>query len=186
MDEGPGNSAIVRKVVGALRQCAERCVYITSRENCFKLTGKIHAKMHRLMLEILADAANVTEVAQTFGLDASGPEARIEVNGFRMAQRFKPDGSSIVQVTMEVTQSRAVPLDPSDAASGSFDFVGGCTLVIDLIEPGLDYAIVKNVNPPGRLARARDYLRNRGTHGLSAYAMQEPFAFLHREKQPYI
>jgi hypothetical protein len=100
-----------------------------------------------------------------------------------MAQRLKPDGSPIFQAIMEVTQSLMVPFDPSDDTLGTFEFVGGCTLVIDLREPNLDYAIVKNVNAPRRIQRTREYLKNRGNFGLSAYAEQEPFALLHSGTQ---
>jgi hypothetical protein len=66
---------------------------------------------------------------------------------------------------------------------GTFEFIGGCTLVINLKKPNLDYVVVKNINAPNRLQRTRDYLRSRAALGMSAYAMQEPFGFLHGGKK---
>jgi hypothetical protein len=137
-----------------------------------------------MILDVLKEDTHGNETAQTFGLDVSGADARIEVHALRMAQRLKPDGSPVMQAIMEVTQSRTMPMDPSDKTLGSFEFIGGCTLVIDLREPRLDYAIVKNINAAHRIERTREFLRGKGSIGLSAYARQEPFAFLHARTQP--
>ncbi len=179
----PGNSAAVRKIVQALRQYAEKCTYVTERRRLFELTLESRLKGRGMILDILNGDSRRDEVAQVFGLDLSGGDAQVEVHALRLAQRSKKDGSLIVQVILEVTQSRMLPFDPADETLGTFEFVGGCTLVIDLKEPRLDYAIVKNVNAPNRIQRTREYLRNRGSLGLSAYAEQEPFALLHSGTQ---
>jgi hypothetical protein len=179
----PGNASGVRKIVQALRQYAEKCTYISSRKRVFELTLESRRKMLATILDILTEEANGKEIAQSFGLDVSAGTDRIEVHALRMAQRLKPDGSPIFQAIMEVTQSLMVPFDPSDDTLGTFEFIGGCTLVIDLREPNLDYAIVKNVNARRRIQRTREYLKNRGNFGLSAYAEQEPFALLHSGTQ---
>jgi hypothetical protein len=177
----PGNSAGIRKIVQALRQYAEKCTYISSRKRLFELTLEARQKMRTMIGEILAGETNREEVAHVFGLDVSGSDGHgpVEVHSLRMAQRFKPDGSPIVQAIMEVTQSSLLPLDPSDETGRTFEFIGGCTLVIDLKQPNLDYAIVKNINAPRRAQRVREYLRSGNSFGLSAYAGQEPFALLH-------
>lgn len=181
--DAPGNTASMRKVVRAMRQYAEKCTYVTSRNSLFDLTTEAREKMRGMVLEILKDDASGREAAQTFGLDASHGDSGIEVLALRMAHRFKPDGAPVMQAIMEVTQSRTVPIDPSDETLGSFEFIGGSTLVIDLKEPHLDYVVVKNINAPNRLQRTRDYLKSQAASGMSAYAMQEPFAFLHSEHQ---
>jgi len=135
--------------------------------------------MRNLILEILMDDREGQEAAQSFGLDSSDEGARIEVHALRMAQRFKPEGTPVMQAIMEVTQSRTLPVDPANEAKGTFEFIGGCTLVIDLKEPRLDYVVVKNINAPNRIQRTRDYLMSRAAMGMSAYAAQEPFGFLH-------
>jgi hypothetical protein len=175
----PGNAAGIRKIVQALRQYAEKCTYIASRKRVFELTLESRLMMRAMILDILTGDPNGTEIAKTFGLDVGAGTDRIEVHALRMAQRLKPDGSPILQAIMEITQSVRLPFDPSDETLGTFEFVGGCTLVIDLREPHLDYVIVKNVNAPRRIQRTRDYLKDRGSLGLSAYAEQEPFALLH-------
>jgi len=181
--DAPGKTASMRKVVQALRQYAEKCTYVTSRKRLFELTGEARERMRGMVLEILKDDSSGKEAAQTFGLDASNEAAGVEVHALRMAQRFMPDGEPVMQAIMEITQSRTVPINPSDETLGSFEFIGGCTIVIDLKEPSLDYVVVKNINAPNRLQRTRDYLTSRAAQGLSAYAMQEPFGFLHAGKQ---
>jgi hypothetical protein len=175
----PDNAAGVRKIVQALRQYAEKCTYIASRKRRFELTLESRLKMRSMINDILTGDSNGAELAKTFGLDASAGTDRIEVHALRMAQRLKPDGSPILQAIMEITQSVRLPFDPSDDTLGTFEFIGGCTLVIDLREPNLDYVIVKNVNAPRRIQRAREFLKNGGSLGLSVYAEQEPFALLH-------
>jgi subtilisin family serine protease len=179
----PGSAARTKKVVSALRQYAEKCTYVTSRERLFTLTMEAREKMRGMILEIMKDKTVGPEALQTFGLDASDGEAGIEVHALRMAHRFMRDGSPVMQAIMEITQSRTVPIDPSDATMGTFEFIGGCTLVINLKKPNLDYVVVKNINAPNRLQRTRDYLRSRAALGMSAYAMQEPFGFLHGGKK---
>jgi hypothetical protein len=175
----PGNSAGIRKIVQALRQYAEKCAYVSSRKRLFELTFESRQKMRTTIGEILTGDGHREEVAQVFGLDVSGGASEIEVHSLRMAQRLKPDGAPIAQAIMEVTQSRRLPLDPLNETLGTFEFIGGCTLVIDLKQPNLDYAIVKNINAPRRIQRVRDYLRSANSFGLSAYTEQEPFALLH-------
>jgi len=179
----PGSAASLGRVVRALRKYAEKCTYVTSREKLFELTAEAREKMRELVLEIVNEGSKGKEAAQTFGLDASDGNAGIEVHSLRMAQRHMRDGTPVMQAILEVTQGRTVPIDPSDEALGSFEFIGGCTLVIDLKEPGLDYAVVKNINAPNRLKRTREYLKSRSAMGMSAYAMQEPFGFLHGGKK---
>jgi len=178
----PGTAASLRKVIQALRQYAEKCTYIDSRKKLFDLTSEAREKMRGLVLEIVNDDTSGKDAAQAFGLDARDSDTGIEVHALRMAQRFKPDGAPVMQAILEVTQSRTVPIDPSDEALGSFEFIGGCTLVIDLKKPNIDYAVVKNINAPNRLKRTREYLKSRSAMGMSAYAMQEPFGFLHGGK----
>jgi hypothetical protein len=179
----PGNAARMKKVINALRQYAEKCTYVTSRERLFNLTSEAREKMRGMILEIAKEKPVGPDSLQTFGLDASDGDAGIEVQALRMAHRFMRDGSPVMQAIMEVTQSRTVPIDPSDATMGTFEFIGGCTLVINLKKPNLDYVVVKNINAPNRLQRTRDYLRSRTAMGMSAYAMQEPFGFLHGGKE---
>lgn len=194
-----GNSAGSRKVIQALRQYAEKCTYVTSRKRLFEITQEARGKIRSLILEILHERTECepdrakqvlkgdvhgSETAQTFGLDVSDGDAGIDVHALRMAQRFKPDSSPIAQAIVEVTQSRMLPLDPSNDRLGSFEFIGGCTLVIDVKEPSLDYVIVKNINAAQRIQRTREFLRSPGAFGMSAYGQREPFAFLHSRRQP--
>jgi len=180
----PGNTPSIRKVVQALRQYAEKCAYVGSRKRLFEMTREARGKVRGMILEALHEDPHGSVAAQPFGLDVTDGDAGIDVQSLRMAQRFKPDGSPVSQAIMEVTQRRTLPVDASDDSLGSFEFVGGCTLVVDLKEPRLDYAIVKNINSAPRIQRTRDYLRSRGALGMSAYALQEPFGFLHGGKQP--
>ena len=178
-----GNSSSSRKLVQALRHYAEKCTYVTSRRRLFEINMETREKIRNLLVGIINEDAHGKETAQAFGLDGKDGFDRMDVHAVRIAQRFKSDHSPVAQAIIEVTQSTTLAIDPSDAARGSFEFIGGCTLVVDVKEPSLDYVIVKNINSAQRIQRTREFLRSQSAFGLSAYAQREPFAFLHARTQ---
>ena len=128
----------------------------------------------------------------------------LEVHSARRAHRVGPDGQTLNDVVIEVTQRRPAYFDTKlqaqvDASLGDpagdlgavhppdFWFRGGTTLLVDLDSGAVRYAIYKDIWSAARLARQRDFLSEQTDNSLRAMyfgslkdSKQEPFAFLHR------
>ena len=130
------------------------------------------------------------------GLEVGNGKYTFEVHSVRGARRIAPDGRALNQVIISITQKRMVP--GANAGDPKFRFRGGCTLILDLQDLTLEYAIVKTIgdkvdkngklleeNP--RLLRQRKYRQSgermslRETYfGASGQdGADEPFALLH-------
>ena len=94
------------------------------------------------------------------------------------------------EVITTLTQKRKVSLDENSENSKTFDFRGGCTLILDLQSLKLKYVIKKLIDDSdGRLSAQRDY--RKGEIGSSLRAtyfgddenqkVAEPFALLHSD-----
>lgn len=114
----------------------------------------------------------------------------LEVHAVRSARRPLQDGSTKLDLVIEITQRRRGYLDESlqqtldkpktskstksRAASAralprpDFVFRGGCTLLIDAESGTVRYCIVKNITSETRLARQRDYEAKRLSGSLRA------------------
>jgi hypothetical protein len=113
-----------------------------------------------------------------------------EVHAARPARRAGPDGDTVDQVVVTITQRRRVPIDPSRELTeeNGFWFRGGCTMILDLDTLELQYAIRKRITSESRLHRQREFLQGNLTSSLRTTYFQdplrdsraEPFAFLHR------
>jgi hypothetical protein len=120
----------------------------------------------------------------------------VEVHSARVARRSGPDGQELRDLIVEVTQRRYA-FDEPDAqkradqdyefAEKNHDFIfrGGATLVIDLTDKTLRFAIRKRIDADARLTQQRNWRRGKdGADIASIYfssdAQAEPFAFAHR------
>ncbi|CCE97864.1 hypothetical protein SFHH103_03372 [Sinorhizobium fredii HH103] len=125
----------------------------------------------------------------------------VEIHSVRTTRRTGPDGQDLRQLIIEIAQQRRGFLDadeqrlqdePDGGAvpkPGDFTFRGGATLVFDLREGHLRYAIRKRISDNVRLEHQRAFLlENRaGNLGLlygltdgGAGEYSEPFALVHR------
>jgi hypothetical protein len=114
---------------------------------------------------------------------------KFEVHSARPARRAGPDGDTVQQIVLSVTQRRRVPIDPAHPLSedNGFWFRGGCTMILDLDSLELQYAIRKRITSENRLRRQREFMQGNAGSSLRATYFQdpvrdnrEPFAFLHR------
>jgi len=121
----------------------------------------------------------------------------VEVHSARVARRAGPTGRETRELFVEITQARygyvdvhaqaAADADPNCTGAGS-DFImrGGSTLVIDLTDGSLRYAIRKRIDDDKRLETLRQwFLSIRETSLAATYfgpdsASKEPFALAHR------
>lgn len=130
------------------------------------------------------------------GLEVNHGKFIFEVHSVRSARRVSPDGNILNQIIISITQKRRVRLD-KDKAEPKFDFRGGCTLIMDLQDLSLRYAVVKKIGDEvddagnfvafnERLTRQREF-RTGGEMSLRATYFgkseqnetDEPLALLH-------
>ena len=121
----------------------------------------------------------------------------LQVYSTRVARRAGPDGQELNQLVIQVVQKRKAFFDvkrqeKADTEgledSPDFWFRGGATLLIDLRDGQLRYAIRKRIRDEDRLAKERDFhLRRRDPTALELYGeptedgpAPEPFAMIHR------
>lgn len=123
----------------------------------------------------------------------------VEVHSMRTTRRMGPDGQDVRQLVIEVTQRRRgffdrAKQDAEDKGQGppakpDFVFRGGATLIFDMFDGSLRYAIRKRITDDKRLAAQRDFLDERRNAGLgmayrgpadTARPADEPFAMIHR------
>jgi hypothetical protein len=201
------------------------------REKIHILSEVSKAAIHEtfVVFKLNATDQQIREFEETTGLYLKKtPENQVEISGvdpnesgnyvfevhsLRRARRVSPDGDILNLVIISITQHRKIPIDPAkiwDNLSEEeketepyFKFRGGCTLILNLHDLSLRYAIVKNFGdktekqPDGtvkfdeeniRLTRQREYRRAnsgrfslRGTYfgNREQEQKQEPFAILH-------
>jgi hypothetical protein len=121
----------------------------------------------------------------------------VEIHSARIARRTGPDGQEARELIIEVTQRRYAFNDPKKQETAdrdakyaqknrNFIFRGGATLVIDLTDNSVRYAVRKRIDDEARLDRQRRWLNGEQAAGLlatyfSTQTMAEPFAFAHRQ-----
>lgn len=162
-----------RKLCEALKPYADRCTYISDRSELFELTRRTRGDVHRLLT---AAFRSVPAFAEQLGIDR---HREFSVEELRRASRVGPDGRQRPQLVVSVTQVREV----QPAAGTSFEFRGGCTLVVDLVALELVYCIRKRIDNAERQRRAEQFRREIDADPLRALFFsadrREPFAALH-------
>jgi subtilisin family serine protease len=157
------------ELIEVLKRFAGECFYISSREELFQTTRAQRKELHRILADIFPTAP---EFAEKLGLD---PKAGFEVHELRRALRVGPDGNTMPQIIVALTQSTQL--------EGGHRFWGGSTVVVDLLMPAIKYLVVKNVTSQGRRDRTTAFLRAMMADPLSALMLtsdrNEPFALLH-------
>jgi Subtilase family len=163
-------------VIEGLKRYADACIYLDDREKLFIVTRDQRRKLHEQL--IIAFKA-VPEFATELGLD---PAQSFEVHELRCGMRTGPDGRSVPQMVVALTQSRRVKADNGSDTS-SYIFRGGSTLLVDLLSSEVKYRIVKNINSESRQGRTAAFIREAAADPLRALFFapdrREPFAALH-------
>lgn len=163
-----------RIIIRQLKQYADRCFYISDREDLFTETRKQRRKLHTALESIFA---KTPEFAATLGLD---PSFKFEVHELRRSMRVGPDGQHVPQIIVALTQSRPIEIEGS---AEPHTFRGGSTLVVDLSTPAVQYAIVKRIDSATREGRTAAFLKEALRDPLRALLIapnrREPFAALH-------
>ncbi|HVT15801.1 MAG TPA: S8 family serine peptidase [Thermoanaerobaculia bacterium] len=167
----PGN---YRRIIGLLKRYADECNYLANREALFSKTRTRRTALHA---ELVAAFAADPSFAERIGLD---PRLPFEVHELRRAARVRADGRVAPQIITALTQVRQIAVAGAPTTQA---FRGGTTLVVDLAEPEIQYAIWKRVDSQDReqqtAAFIADALRDPLRALLLAADRDEPFALLH-------
>jgi hypothetical protein len=154
---------------------------------------------------LLSDPARA--IAGSFGLALGDDAPRsiergkdglplFEVHSVRPARRLGPDGQTLTDLVIEITQRRHGYVNPQvqekvdqgeiEPPPCDFWYRGGCTVLVDLDRGAVRYCIGKGMTSASRLAAQRAFTR--ATAPLQAtyfgdprrWEAAEPFAMLHR------
>jgi hypothetical protein len=108
----------------------------------------------------------------------TGQASRLRSPLVRPVRRIGPDGQQRTDLVVEIVQSW-FPADESGK------FRGGCTLIVDLQERAIRYAVSKRVGHPDRMQQQEEFQMKmaQGTLGFSylggSALTREPFAMIH-------
>lgn len=160
----------------SLKKLVPDLSYQSDRFKLFAQAMKSAAKLHDYFVD--PKAAKAAEAAHLV-LDKGKKDSLyrnekgvplLEVHSVRPARRIGPDGQTIEELVIEITQRRRGYYDPEiqrkvDAGeinppAPEFIFRGGCTLLVDLSTAKVRYCIYQNIMSEDRLRRMREFLKN--------------------------
>jgi len=165
-------------VMVQLKRYADDCSYFTDREKLFQETRDQRKVLHDTLEQVfqsLSKKAKV-ELGETLGLDLN--LKKFEVHEMRRSIRVSPDGKHLPQIVIALMQT-------SDLVVGSstHTFRGGSTLMVDLANSVVKYAIRKRINSQTRKDRTKEFLNDALADPLKSLLLgtgdREPFAALH-------
>jgi hypothetical protein len=187
--------------VKSLRRVRPDWSLTTGRRKIWKEMQESCREIHGWLL-----SEEVRGIAASFGL-ALGPDAPksiernkdglplFEVHSVRPARRLGPDGQTLTDLVIEITQKRHGYLNPlwqdkvdsGEIAPPPHDFWlrGGCTVLVDLDRGAVRYCIGKGIVSEARLAAQRAFVRASGSLQATYFGdprrreQAEPFAMLH-------
>lgn len=193
----PGICDLLRRQLDATR-------YVRDRREAFAAQDRMQRALKAHLQRRLADGDTFARVSRLV-LDPRDPRAaalsglerrrdgrpEIEVPVVRPARRVGPDGDVLNQAVVQIVQTRHLdPPGDEDLPEGwgapRRPFRGGCTLIFDLDERALVYAVTKRVDGPARWARHEAYVTRGAETTLRATYFgpglgREPFALLHAD-----
>ncbi len=165
--------------------------------------GKIHNQacdacriLHKWLYEVMdSGLASVTHLVWEKKKDSLYREEDgtplLEVHSIRPANRIGPDGKTIAEIVIEITQcrrgymdkNRQMQVDNGEINPPEPDFIqrGGCTLLIDSGSGNVRYCIYKDVMSPNRLVRTRELLKGAMAPSLHTMYYGDPYQNYFRE-----
>jgi hypothetical protein len=163
------------------------------RETMYKQALDNQAQFHDWLgnNSIIARAAKIVldqNTLKSIYRDEKTGLPRFEVYSVRPARRVGPDGQSITELVVEITQRRrgynepsiqkgvdnGELIDPETLNKPDFIFRGGCTVLIDPFTSTVRYFIYKQIDNPRRLERQRDFLNQDDNPSLSSVYFGDP------------
>jgi hypothetical protein len=145
----------------------------------FSTTDEAEKRMEQIKNNGRALLAFVEKNAKKLGLSA---DYRIYVRRFNLMHHLSENGKFVVELVVQITQSRKISVDKDISDSPYFEFRGGITLILG--QGGqVQYIIGKGIDdePDGsenkRLKRQRDYLLLRQSNLAVASYVEPKIAF---------
>ncbi len=190
-DGDEGIAALTALLKGSLTGIARAA---ETREEYWYLTKDLARSLHKAVrtdarhsLQELAQGTLLLEGKPLPGMkgDENGNPV-FEIHSVRPARRIGPDGGVLNQAVVVITQKRTIPLDDKAPDGPSFEFRGGCTIILDLESLAPRYVIGKRIDSEERMEgqrafRGSGWIGNlRSTYfGSIGGKTEEPFALLH-------
>ncbi len=148
----------------------------TSRRKIFDQAKRSRYFLHKWFTDTsdleVAKAARIVlnkDAPEAFYRDEKTGVPNLEIHSVRPARRIGPEGQTVTELVVEMTQRRRgyySPKKQKKADSGTFkppkpDFIfrGGCTLLIDPDTAKVRYCIYKRIGSKNRLDRMRRFLK---------------------------
>ncbi|MFL6195236.1 MAG: peptidase S8, partial [Thermoanaerobaculia bacterium] len=201
---GPDEDALRRLLPGvkSLQELRPDWSLSTPRKTAWEEMRKSARAIHTWL-----QSAKARDLAMHFGLalGANAPRSiprdrsgrpLFEVHSVRPARRLGPDGQTLTDLVIEITQKRHAYLNRRiqeqvdqgkiEPPPHDFWFRGGCTILIDLDHGEVRYCIGKGIARDPRLAAQREFVRSVGSLSATYFGgprrrePAEPFALLHR------
>ncbi len=165
-----------RGILEELKRYADACLYLDDRKTLFEVTREERRKLHD---QLVTAFKALPAFAGELGLD---PKQKFEVHELRRAMRVRPDGRSVPQLVVALTQTKEVKEDKANGTPAHV-FRGGSTLVVDLSRSAIKYRIFKRITSTDRQDRTAAFVREAAADPLRALFFAadrpEPFAALH-------
>lgn len=166
-----------------LRSLPHKTQYGASRVDVFEIWRKFRATMFGLIRDkatghILGNLETVTglvlqNASRVPGITGKNNRPSFEVHSVRPVRRRGPNGEEIDHVVLAITQRRKLKI------GGEWqEMNGGCTLILDLDNLELRYAITKPIASPEREAAFRQWM-GESPDAAAIAASREPIAHLH-------
>ena len=161
------------KIAKSLKPYADQHLYLKDRRKRFSRKIIRQQKLKRQFQDAFRE---VPDFAREVGLN---PDHDFEVEELRSAMRIGPDGQSIPQVLISLTQTIEVPSN-----GRIYEFPGGSTLIIDLAVPTVRYCVSKSVDNKATRKRTAEFFAQAQRDPLHALFFRpdpsRPFAALHQ------
>ena len=180
-------------ITRVLRDFNNKLSYITDRREIFYTIKQMKAELHN-RFEIKFESPtfeNLTGIKFLNNMNGEisneGGFPKFEVHSMQRARRVGPEGITINQVIITLTQKRTIKKAVKSGEQKPYTFRGGCTLIFDLDTLKLRYIIKKGIDDEERL---QDQLAFKDAWAELAFQgkgyvsdtniTDEPFAFLHK------
>jgi hypothetical protein len=175
---------------------------VKTRHGIYQRTKKNSRELHDWLTRHSDQAQHLL-----LGIDGERKDCPLEVHSVRPSRRIGPDGQSLIDLIIFLTQRRPGYLDRAQQTAEDeaarregflsrgtrpapdFWFRGGCTLVVDGDTGEIRYSVSKDIRNNNRLERQRCFLGGEGRLSLrnnyfspffEGAAGVEPFALLHQ------
>lgn len=177
-------SAALDSILGGLRAFGNAQLYADSRREIFDRARWTRRDLHGRLETHFKTRPEAAQDLAFLGL-SEDPKLPFEVHSLHFSSRVGPDGQLLLQAIVQIIQEEPRKVDGTNEP---MQFEGGATVVVDLSDLKITYAIRKPITSQTRHQRQRQFQLQRAeasprTTYFGPYDPKkhsEPFALLHR------